>query len=88
MLWIEITIVSLTIKENLAESESTDMGTSLAVQWLRLCASTAGAVGLIPGWGTKIPRAAQCGPTKKKKKRRINRYLLSTKLFQNLLGTF
>ena len=32
-------------------------GTSLAVQWLRLHASTAGAVGLTPGWGTKIPRA-------------------------------
>ena len=29
-------------------------GTSLLVQWLRHCASTAGSVGLIPGWGTKI----------------------------------
>ena len=27
------------------------------VQWLRLHASTAGAVGLTPGWGTKIPHA-------------------------------
>ena len=26
----------------------------LAVQWLRLCASKAGGMGLIPGWGTKI----------------------------------
>ena len=33
-------------------------GTSLAVQWLRLRASTAGAMGLTPGWGTKIPHAA------------------------------
>ena len=33
------------------------METSLVVQWLRLCASTAGDVGLIPGWGTKIPHA-------------------------------
>ena len=32
-------------------------GTSLAVQWLRLHASTAGSAGLIPGWGTKIPHA-------------------------------
>ena len=32
-------------------------GTSLVVQWLRLHASTAGAVGLTPGWGTKIPHA-------------------------------
>ena len=29
-------------------------GTSLAVQWLRPCASNAGGVGSIPGWGTKI----------------------------------
>ena len=38
--------------------------TSLAVQWLRLLTSTAGAVGSIPGQGTKMP----CGTAKKKKK--------------------
>ena len=38
-------------------------GTSLAVQWLRLCAPTAGGAGLIPGW-CKIPHAAQCGQKK------------------------
>ena len=50
--------------------------TSLAVQWLRLRASTAGGAGSIPGQGTKIPRASQCGQNKqiffknwKKKKR-------------------
>ena len=32
-------------------------GTSLAVQWLRLCASTVAGMGSIPGQGTKIPRA-------------------------------
>ena len=32
-------------------------GASLVVQWLRLHASTAGGMGLIPGWETKIPRA-------------------------------
>ena len=26
-------------------------GTSLVVQWLRLCISNAGNVGYIPGWG-------------------------------------
>ena len=36
-------------------------GTSLAVQWLRLHASTAGGMGSIPGRGTKIPHAARCG---------------------------
>ena len=37
------------------------------VQWLRLCASTAG--GLIPGQGTKIPRVTRYGQKKKKKKK-------------------
>ena len=32
-------------------------GTSLVVQWLRLCASTVGGESLIPGQGTKIPHA-------------------------------
>ena len=39
-------------------------GTSLAVQWLGLCASTAGATGSIPGQGTKIPHAARHGQKK------------------------
>ena len=33
------------------------LGTSLVVQWLRLCTFIAGDVGLIPGQGTKIPHA-------------------------------
>ena len=33
-------------------------GTFLAVQWLRLCTSTAGGVGVIPGWGTKLSYTA------------------------------
>ena len=37
-------------------------GTSLEVQWLRLYASYAGALGLIPGQGTKIPQALQVRP--------------------------
>ena len=35
--------------------------TSPVVQWLRLRASNAGGAGSIPGWGTKIPCAAQHG---------------------------
>ena len=42
------------------------LGTSLAVQCLRLSASTAGGTGLIPGWGTKILHALQRGQKKKK----------------------
>ena len=52
---------------------STFQGTSLAMQWLRLRASNAGGVGLIPGWGTKVPHAARLGQKKKKKKR--NEYI-------------
>ena len=32
--------------------------TSLAVQWLRLCISNAGGIGLIPGQGTEISHIA------------------------------
>ena len=45
------------------------LGNSLVVQWLGLHAFTAEGVGLIPGWGTKIPQAAWCGQRKKKKKK-------------------
>ena len=34
--------------------------TSLAVQWLRLHALSAGGMGFDPWLGTKIPQAAQC----------------------------
>ena len=37
----------------------------MAVQWLGLHASTAGGMGSIPGWETKIPHAKQ-GSQKKK----------------------
>ena len=43
--------------------------TSLVVQWLRLCASTAGGMGLIPGRGTKIPHAVL--HSRKKKRARM-----------------
>ena len=33
------------------------LGTSLAVQWLRLCTSNAGSVSSISGQGTKTPHA-------------------------------
>ena len=41
-------------------------GTSLAVQWLRPWASTAGGAGSIPGQGIKILCASWCGRKKKK----------------------
>ena len=42
------------------------MGTSLVAQWLRLCTSTEGGAGSIPGGETKIPHAMWHGQKKKK----------------------
>ena len=56
--------------------------TSLVVQWLRLSASTAGGMGLIPGQGTKIPYATWHNPKKKKKKKKTVEVVIS-----NFLGT-
>ena len=47
-------------------------GTSPVVQWLRLHASTAGDMGLIPGRGTKIPHAAGHSHKRKKKNKEGN----------------
>ena len=53
------------------------IGTSLVVQWLKLCAPNKRADGLTSGWGTKIPYITQHGQkinilkiVKKKKKER------------------
>ena len=40
-----------------AEVQVLLLGASLGVLWLRLHASNAGAMGLIPIWGTKLPEA-------------------------------
>ena len=45
-------------------------GTSLVVQWLRLHASTAGGVGSLPRWRTKIPHV-WCGQKKSSTKNRF-----------------
>ena len=45
-------------------------GTSLAVQWLRFRASTAGGTGSIPGQGTKIPHAKRHGQKNQKTKQK------------------
>ena len=53
-------------------------GNSLAVQWLGLRAPTAGGPSSIPGWGTKIPQAAQRGQKKKRIKKKITlKYILT-----------
>ena len=44
--------------------------TSLVVQWLGLCISTAGGMGVIPGWGTKILTCHVLWPKNRKKKKK------------------
>ena len=44
------------------------MGTTLEVQWLRLCTSYPGGMGLMPALETKIPHAM--GRNQKKEKER------------------
>ena len=53
-------------------SQNPHVGTSLVVQWLRLRALNAGGTGSIPGWGTKIPHAAQRGQNKQTNKKNYN----------------
>ena len=61
----------------------------MAGQWLRLCATTAGGVGSIPGQGTKIPYASWHSKNKKKNIIGIFKkpfhYLGISKLFVNSL---
>ena len=60
--------VHIQIYYNIAHLKKQNSGTSLVVQRLRLSAPTAGGVGSISGWGTKIPHASRCGQKVKKKK--------------------
>ena len=49
------------------KSKRPSTGNSLAVQWLGLHAFTAEGEGSIPGWGTRVPKAAWCRKKKKPK---------------------
>ena len=55
---------------NIMTHQRNESRTSLAVQWLRLHASTAGGLGSIPGWVTKIPHAHGAAKKKKTEKKR------------------
>ena len=59
--WTALTLLSL----------RRELETSLAVQWLRLRASTAGGTDSIPGQGTKIPTCHMARPKKLKKKKKM-----------------
>ena len=49
-----------TLRINSTSVKKKNAGTSLAVQWLGLCAVTAEGLGSIPGQRTKIPHAPSC----------------------------
>ena len=55
----------------------------LAVHWLRLCAFTVEALGLIPGWGTRVPQVCsqKQNKTNKKRKPHMNHNSLTTGIF-------
>ena len=46
-------------KHRSRDQKNKNCGTSLVIQWLRLCASNAGGMDSVPPWGTKIPHAVQ-----------------------------
>ena len=54
----ELTFLQVTLSHG-TEWKMYEIGASLAVQWVRHHASTTEGMGLIPGWGTKIPHATQ-----------------------------
>ena len=56
---VQESVVTLPFREEteVPRAKVTQNVTSLVVQWLGLCDSTAGGTGLIPGWATKILQA-------------------------------
>ena len=58
-------------------------GTSLAVQWLRICTFTVGVVGSVPGWGIRIANAMLCGQINKQTNKRFFEIIKHTSLKKN-----
>ena len=59
-------------------------GNSLAVQWLGLHALTAEGPDSIPGWGTKIPQAAESSQKNPKKTKTLNQKIATTETTQEI----
>ena len=60
-----------------SQSKEEHLGTSLVVQWIRLCAPNAGDTGSIPDWWTKILQATRHSQKKKKIWRVLSRKMTS-----------
>ena len=65
-------------KQREEKYETKYLGTSLAVQWLRLHTSTARCVGLIHDQRTEIPHIMRCGQNKMKNSAKDHTIRLST----------
>ena len=61
---------NITVHARKEKKDQTQMGTSLAGQWLRYCTPNAGGMGSIPGQGTTILYAAGTAQKKKKKEKK------------------
>ena len=79
-LHLDVTDIQVDVISEKGNKKATS-GTSLAVQQLRICASTVGGVGLILGQGTKILHSSRCG---QKKKKECNKLSQSRHFLENL----
>ena len=79
-LHLDVTDIQVDVISEEGNKKATS-GTSLAVQQLRLCASTVGGAGLILGQGTKILHSSRCG---QKKKKECNKLSQSRHFLENL----
>ena len=70
----------MVITQSITAIRTRSLGNSLVVQWLGLWTFTAGAPGLIPGGGTKIPHALAINKERNKRTKSL--------LFQTLPGLF
>ena len=50
------------------------LGSSLAVQWLRLCTLAARGGGSVPDWGTQTPQAMQSEQQQQQQQQQQNQY--------------
>ena len=86
-----LTILCLLPVYNLHVMRCQRTGTSLVVQWLRLCAPNAGGMGSIPGQGTRILYTSPRGQ-KKKREREMSKnrktMFCTEKLRANLVEQF
>ena len=81
ILYVDMYVYEITIRfgkiwvkgSTLFRNQKGFLRNSLAIQCLGLCALTAESLGLIPGWGTKIPQATWSGQPPQKQQTKTKR---------------